>query len=186
MSTDTEKYQAELEREARHSAFEEFSRDERRPAVILLSALLLSAIFFAIGIMVGRWTVESRSQPVTASSAPSQSPTTSSTPGPSPQQVASAPTASPAPATADNKQRRFTLLVPDLKSGEAARSLVESLARRGYKDVRTQPRTNVSDAPLDILIGHYTREEAEAEATRLRDKGGPRMKNLRVIEEPAG
>jgi hypothetical protein len=56
MSTETDKYESPAEGETRHSALQEFSRDERRPAVILLSALVLSAIFFAIGIMVGRWT----------------------------------------------------------------------------------------------------------------------------------
>jgi hypothetical protein len=182
MSTDTEKYETTIEREARHSAFEEFSRDERRPAVMLLSALLLSAVFFAIGIMVGRWTVEPNSQPGIASSAPVQTPTPSN-PTPSPQ-LASAPAA--ATPLAVNKERRYTLLVPALKSDEAARTLVESLERKGYKDVRTKPSAPATAAPLDVLIGHYTRDEAEAEAARLRDKGGPRMKNVRVVEDPAG
>ena len=39
----------------RHSAFEEFKRDERRPAVLLLAALVIAALFFALGIMLGRW-----------------------------------------------------------------------------------------------------------------------------------
>jgi hypothetical protein len=39
----------------RHSAFDEFKRDERRPAVLLLSALVIAAVFFALGIMLGRW-----------------------------------------------------------------------------------------------------------------------------------
>jgi cytoskeletal protein RodZ len=183
MSTDTEKYETGIEREARHSAFEEFSRDERRPAVMLLSALLLSAVFFAIGIMVGRWTVEPNLQPGMASSAPLQTPTPAN-PTPSPQ-LASAPAAAATPV-ADNKERRYTLLVPALKSNEAARTLVESLERKGYKDVRTKPSAPATAAPLDVLIGHYTRDEAEAEAARLRDKGGPRMKNVRVVEDPAG
>lgn len=185
MSTDSEKYETTIEREARHSAFEEFSRDERRPAVMLLSALLLSSIFFAIGIMVGRWTVEPPPQPDMVSSTPTQTPTPSNLSPSETQQPASAPVASPASET-NNKQRRYTLLVPELKSKEAARSLVESLERKGYKDVRTKPREAATDAPLDVLIGRYTRDEAEAEATRLRDKGGPRMKNVRVVEDPAG
>ena len=41
---------------ARHSALAEFQRDERRPAVMLLALLLVAAAFFALGIMVGRWT----------------------------------------------------------------------------------------------------------------------------------
>ena len=40
----------------RHSALAEFQRDERRPAVVLLAILLVAAAFFALGIMVGRWT----------------------------------------------------------------------------------------------------------------------------------
>lgn len=182
MSTETEKYETTIEREARHSAFEEFSRDERRPAVMLLSALLLSAVFFAIGIMVGRWTVEPPTQePGMASSAPMQTPPPSI---PSPQ-LAGAQTTTTVPET-DDKQKRYTLLVPALKSDEAARSMVESLERKGYKDVRAKPRAAAKDAPLDVFIGHYTRDEADAEAARLRDKGGPRMKNVRVVEDPAG
>ncbi len=42
--------------ETPHNALSEFSRDERRPAVMLLGALVIAAIFFAIGIMVGRLT----------------------------------------------------------------------------------------------------------------------------------
>jgi ferric-dicitrate binding protein FerR (iron transport regulator) len=43
-------------KETRHSALAEFQRDERRPAVMLLAILLIAAAFFALGIMVGRWT----------------------------------------------------------------------------------------------------------------------------------
>ena len=39
----------------RHSAFAEFQRDERRPAILLLGALVIAALFFALGIMLGRW-----------------------------------------------------------------------------------------------------------------------------------
>ena len=56
MATDTQNYAAE--REARHSALTEFQRDERRPAVLLLTLLIVAAIFFALGIMVGRWTAQ--------------------------------------------------------------------------------------------------------------------------------
>ena len=60
----------------RHSALEEFRRDERRPAVLLLAVLLVAAAFFALGILVGRWTatdagrraVNPPAQPVAASS----------------------------------------------------------------------------------------------------------------------
>jgi hypothetical protein len=56
MATDTQKYSAE--RETHHSAFAEFQRDERRPAVLLLTILIIAAFFFALGIMVGRWTAQ--------------------------------------------------------------------------------------------------------------------------------
>jgi hypothetical protein len=51
------------EREAaarQHSAFEEFRHDERRPAVLLLGALVIAAAFFALGIMLGRWMADDR------------------------------------------------------------------------------------------------------------------------------
>lgn len=41
----------------RHSALDEFARDERRPAVLLLAALIIAAIFFALGIIFDRWTL---------------------------------------------------------------------------------------------------------------------------------
>ena len=56
MATDTHKYAAE--REPRHSALAEFQRDERRSAVLLLTILIVAALFFALGIMVGRWTAQ--------------------------------------------------------------------------------------------------------------------------------
>ena len=48
---------------ARHSAFEEFRRDERRPAVLLLAALVIAATFFALGIMVGRLMADDKDAP---------------------------------------------------------------------------------------------------------------------------
>jgi hypothetical protein len=58
MPTDQHRTIPPDEREATarsHSAFEEFRRDERRPAVLLLGALVIAAAFFALGIMLGRW-----------------------------------------------------------------------------------------------------------------------------------
>ncbi len=54
MATDTHKHTAGIEPEPHHSAFAEFNRDERRPAVLLLTILVVAALFFALGIMVGR------------------------------------------------------------------------------------------------------------------------------------
>jgi hypothetical protein len=69
MATGTQKYVSE--REAHHSALAEFQRDERRPAVLLLTVLLVAALFFALGIMVGRWTAQPKP---TASAQPAVKP----------------------------------------------------------------------------------------------------------------
>lgn len=188
MSTSTDKYESQTEREAPHSAFEEFSRDERRPAVILLSALVLAATFFAIGIMFGRWTAEPGSpQAAAPSTPPAQTPPPQTPQGSgAPEQSASPQPSAVEPRLNDNKKRRYALLITDLKSKEAANSLVQSLERAGYRDVRIQARTNAPEATLSVLIGRYTRDEAEAEASRLKEQGGPRMKNVRVVEDAAG
>jgi hypothetical protein len=55
--------QRERTAEHQHSAFEEFRRDERRPAVLLLGALLIAALFFALGIMLGRWMDDDNNAP---------------------------------------------------------------------------------------------------------------------------
>jgi cell division septation protein DedD len=194
MSPETDKYEEQAGQEAPHSAFDEFSRDERRPAVILLSALILAATFFAIGIMFGRWTAEPPAPQATTtpSTAPAQTPTQATTgpntPQPSTTSAATAQPPQPAAETraGDDKKRRYALLVADLKSKEAANSLVKSLERAGYKDVRIQARPGASDSTVSVLIGRFTRDEAEAEAARLKEQGGPRMKNVRVVEETAG
>ena len=181
MSTDTDKYDVEGERESRHSALEELARDERRPAVVLLSALLLAAIFFALGIMVGRWTVQTGSQTRATSDTSTPGPQASNAAAPSPQ-LTSATQATPQARTV-NQERRFSLLIQNPASLEAAQSLIKSLERAGYKDVRRGKRPPVLDAPFPVLVGRYTREAAEAEAKRLRTSGGPRLKNVQVIED---
>ncbi len=97
MAIDTHKYADQVEYKSRHSALEEFGRDERKPAVLLLSALLLSALFFGLGLLVGRWTAEPKASGV----APSSKLSTQATPAPTPQPTVSptataSPTASPA------------------------------------------------------------------------------------------
>lgn len=85
MSTETQKYSDEMEREPNHSAFEEFSRDERRPAVLLLGALVIAALFFALGIMIGRWTTGAGTSPaVPANQRREAAPALTATPGLSP------------------------------------------------------------------------------------------------------
>lgn len=94
-TTDAHKYSEEFEREVRHSALEEFSRDERRPAVLLLSGLIIAAIFFALGIMVGRWTTKPAAPPpANQQSVPTSRPTPTPTLSPAP-----SPTVSPSSTT---------------------------------------------------------------------------------------
>ena len=63
----------------RHSAFDEWRRDERSTAVLLLGALIIAATFFAIGIIFGRWTAANQTQ-----GSNNTRPASSSTPLPSP------------------------------------------------------------------------------------------------------
>lgn len=103
MAIDTHKYAGEVEYKSRHSALEEFGRDERKPAVLLLSALLLSALFFGLGLLVGRWTAG----PSAASVAPSSKPSTQATPAPTPQpSVTPAAMASPAASPASDPRQK--------------------------------------------------------------------------------
>jgi hypothetical protein len=176
MSMDSDKYDEQLER---HSALEELKRDERRPAVILLSALLLAAIFFALGIMVGRWTTQTRTQTPAQTNAPSPPVLNAAPPQPTLSNTQAA--ASPTSVRPQDQGRPFSLVIENLSSERAAESLVKSLERMGYRDVRSTASTPGSQ--FSVLVGHYTREEAEAEARKLRDRGGPRLKAVRVREE---
>jgi hypothetical protein len=82
MSTGTQKYDAPAsDLEPRHSALEEFARDERRPAVLLLGALVIAAIFFALGIVFDRWT-NNRNIHLASPPDSTQSPAKISGPGP--------------------------------------------------------------------------------------------------------
>lgn len=189
MSTDTEKYSAEDEIEARHSAFEEFNRDERRPALLLLSALAIAALFFALGIMVGRWTIESNAgsqsnSPAkdTTKPAPAQS---NSQPAQQPANSPSAITPAQTPAPRDS-QARFSVLVATFNAPEDAQPLIKKLEQAGYKDVRTNtPSANASQPKFSVLVGHYTRDEARDAVSRMRITGDAKLKNARVIETPA-
>lgn len=181
---DSDKYDEQMERETRHSALEELKRDERRPALILLSALLLAAIFFAFGIMVGRWTTQSGTQSPARTEAPS--PPASNTAPPQQLSNTQGAVASPTPARPQDQSRRFSLVVENLSSESAAQSLVKSLERMGYREVRSASSAGGSTSQFTLLIGNYTREEAEAEARKLRDRGGPRLKDVRVREVAGG
>ena len=131
MAIDTHKYADQIDYEARHSALAEFSRDERKPAVLLLSALLLSALFFGLGLLVGRWTAE----PDKAAVAPSSPP---------PVQAAARPAAANRLACGDGQPRSvarrrapLSLLVATYDAPEKTQTLVKSLQQSGYTDIRT-------------------------------------------------
>src|SRR2546423_1744058 len=138
MSTDTHKYVNQVERESRHSAFQEFSRDERRPAVLLLSALVLAVLFFAIGLLFGRWTAESE----TNLSASNPGTATTQTPSNIQSATQQTPAKNGAGATTADPARRFTLFVASFDAPEKAQPLVKTLQGAGYTDVRViTPRT---------------------------------------------
>lgn len=181
MATDTQKYPSEIEREPRHSAIAEFSRDERRPAVLLLSALLLSALFFGIGLMVGRWTA---TQPE-ATRAGASSAATSTTQPLAPQpQTTNAPAADASPETSANAStRRYAVLVATYDAPEKAQTLIKTLEEAGYADIRTSsPRAGEARPRYSVLVGRYTQEEARAAAQKLRALNDPRLKNAKAIE----
>jgi hypothetical protein len=184
MATDTQKYASEAEREARHSALAEFSRDERRPAVLLLSALMIAVIFFTIGLLVGRWTALPDSQSPAASSgtATTQS-STSSVAEPTPPPMATASTNTTAENLPDST-RRFALLVATFDAPEKPQPLIKTLQEAGYTDIRTTtPRTNEAHPRYSVLVGHFTQDEARETARRMRSAGDPRLKNTKVIED---
>lgn len=176
MATDTQKYASQVEQEPHHSALAEFSRDERRPAVLLLSALLLSALFFGIGLMVGRWTAVPESTQNTASAATATSP--AQTPAPSPQLATNTTTE---PAT-NASARRFTLLVATYDAPEKAQTLIKTLQEAGYTDIRTSsPRAGETRPRYSLLVGRFTQEEAREAARRMRSANDPRLRNAKVI-----
>lgn len=184
MATDTHKYAGEAEREARHSALAEFSRDERRPAVLLLSALVIAAIFFAIGLLVGRWTAEPDSMPALSAPNPTSSPSTSSpTAEPTPQpttETSSNTGAASSPTTTGG----FSILVATYDTQEKAQSLIKTLQDSGYTDVRiSTPRASEPRPRYSVLFGHYAKDEARDAVERLRSASDPRLKNAKVIED---
>lgn len=180
MATDTQKYVSTVEQEPRHSALAEFGRDERRPAVLLLSALLLSALFFGIGLLVGRWTATPESTRGVASSA-ATSPV--QTPAPQPQAATQPATNAATDLTANASTRRFALLVATYDAPEKAETLVKTLQEAGYTDIRTSsPRAGEARPRYSVLVGRYTQEEAREAARRMRSAGDPRLRNAKAIE----
>lgn len=182
MATETTKHTAQTEQDARHSALEELYRDERRPALLLLGGLVIAVLFFALGIMVGRWMNTDNS------SRPAAQP--ASTPNPVPTTMAqaaqtNAPLSAPASSnTARDSERRYSLLIATFNAPEDAQPLIKKLEDAGYKDVRTStPRASERQQKFSILVGHYTRDEADQLAARMRSTGDPRLRYARVIED---
>lgn len=179
MAIDTHKYADQVDYETRHSALAEFGRDERKPAVLLLSALLLSALFFGLGLLVGRWTAKPDTATVTL---PSPSPI-QATAAPATQPTAS-PAATASPATSPNAARRFSLLVATYDTAEKTQPLVKSLQEAGYTDVRTtSPRAGGSRPSYSVLVGRFTQDEAREALKRMRAAKDARLKNAKVIQD---
>jgi septal ring-binding cell division protein DamX len=183
MAIDTHKYTEQAEYEARHSALREFSRDERRPAVLLLSALVIAALFFAIGIMVGRWTAEPNMKSDVQPSAATNSATASATVSPTPQPNSPASnTNTTAAVTPSDAERRFTLLVATYDTLEKAQPLIKSLEEAGYTNIRTlTPRG--SNVRYSVLVGRFTLDEARQAANRMRATNDRRLKYAKVMED---
>lgn len=179
MSTETHNYITQSEQEARHSALTEFSRDERRPAVMLLCGLIIAAIFFGLGLVFGRWTAEPKpGVSVSSPAAPAQASTKiqNSTP-----QTAT-PARNEAAATSPDNVRRFTLFVASFDSPVKAQPLVRALQNTGYTDVRVStPSTGEAHSAYAVLVGHFTEEEAHTTAQRMQAVNDPRLKNVKIV-----
>ena len=183
MATDTHNYTEQADYESRHSSLREFSRDERRPAVLLLSALVIAALFFAIGIMVGRWTAEPKKQAEIQSNVATNSSTPSSAGAPTPQTTPSSnANLAAAAATPADAERRFALLVATYDTLEKTQPLIKSLQDSGYTDVRTlTPRG--SNTRYSVLAGRFTLDQAREAVKQMRTSNDRRLKYAKVIED---
>lgn len=185
MATETTKHAVQPANEPRHSALDELYRDERRPALLLLCGLLIAVLFFALGIMVGRWMSSDAASTSSATPAATPKATPVATPPAQPAQTSASPASSPSESNAArDTDRRYSLLVATFKTPEEAQPLIKQLAASGYKDVRTStPPTGERQPKFSVILGHYTRDEAEQLAARMRATGDQRLRSVRVIED---
>ncbi|HEY0320925.1 MAG TPA: SPOR domain-containing protein [Pyrinomonadaceae bacterium] len=76
------------------------------------------------------------------------------------------------------------MLIATFNTPEDAQPLIKKLGDAGYKDVRTStPRASERQQKFSVLVGHYTRDEADQLAARLRSTGDPRLRYARVIDD---
>jgi septal ring-binding cell division protein DamX len=184
MATETTDQSAQHGKATRHSALEELYRDERRPALLLLTGLVIAVLFFALGIMVGRWMTRDTGGP-RRGAAPQAQPGATNTAQPTQTPAASVNTNAAQNTQSASAQGRYSLLIATFNRPEDAQPLIKKLEEAGYKDVRTStPRAGAPQPKFSILLGHYTRDEAEQLAARMRSTGDVRLKYVRVIEAP--
>ncbi len=183
MATNDYKGAVRTEGSKHHSAIDEFTHDERRPAVLLLGALVLAAVFFAFGILVGRLTASPTPSVLESDSIRHSASGADATP--SPHDALPAVAGAPSPASpARDRNRRFALLIATYRAPEDAQPLINNLKTAGYTNVRIrEPRATDHRQMFAVLVGRFTRDEAREAAVRLRATGDPRLKNTRVVED---
>ncbi|MDT4969222.1 MAG: hypothetical protein QOJ64_3959 [Acidobacteriota bacterium] len=175
MATDTQKYVTPREGEARHSALAEFGRDERRPAVLLLSGLVIAVLFFGLGMLIGRWTATPDQSASDRHAAVPAAPTSAA----STQSVES----NASNTGSSDPQRRFAVLVATYDSADKSKTLVTALQDAGFKDIRTTtPRAGEAPPRYSVLVGRYTQDEARDAVRRLHSANDPRLKNAKVVD----
>lgn len=181
----------------RHSALEEFRRDERRPAVLLLSGLVLSALFFAIGILVGhitsasdergnlgRATVGSSRENPPAASAPASAPAPLGRTSQATARPGESLTPAATQAASDAAARRYALLLASYSRPADARRLITRLEADHYSDIRLSTKHALTQGrKYSVLVGRLTRDEAQALAARLRATGDGTLRDAQVVED---
>jgi hypothetical protein len=182
IKADAEEHHSAL---ANHSAFEEFRRDERHPAVLLLSGLVIAATFFGLGIIFDRWTINRQAPSSPASPEQTQTllqPSNTSSPAHAQGIDANAAAASGSPTNGNEQARVYSILIASFERREEAEAMVRDLERAGYSDAHI-PRRERGEREVVVLFGRFPREEAEQIAERMRATGNSVFRNVRVVED---